>query len=108
MGVALSDDLSDSGVIAAIFARRDEEGWIVDDLCVSCRALGRGLEDEIVMGALEALGETVRFAYAKEPRNQPALAWLARVSEAPLPGPAGIVRIAVRREHLASVERVYG
>jgi FkbH-like protein len=106
-GVALSDDLSDSGVIAAIFARRDGEGWIVDDLCISCRALGRGLEDDIVLGALEGLGENVGFAFAEGPRNGPARAWLERLSGAPLPDAPGIVRAATGRERLAAVDRIW-
>ena len=111
VAVALSDDLSDSGVIAALFARREGGGWIVEDLCISCRALGRGLEDEIVLGAVEGFaqqGAAVGFAHAEGHRNQPARTWLERLSGAPLGEGGGIVQIILPRERPASpVEKVW-
>jgi FkbH-like protein len=79
--VRLADRLTDSGSVAALFARREGEAMVVDELCISCRALGRRLEDvmiaEALRGAAEALGTTrAEFVYRTGPRNRPALAWL--------------------------------
>jgi len=79
--VQLSDRLSDSGVIALLCARRRAQVLHVEELCISCRALGRRLEHSIVMLALRGMpafqGCTrVLFDVALAPRNQPALQWL--------------------------------
>jgi FkbH-like protein len=87
VGVWLRDRLSDSGLIAAIFARREGTCLHVDEVAVSCRALGRHLEDVIVTEALghvlEELPATeVRFGFRPGPRNEPARAWLSRYTNA--------------------------
>ena len=66
-----------------LFTRRDGTSLVVEELCVSCRALGRGLDDALVTAALQvAAGEggidSVVFAHATGPRNGPARTWLAR------------------------------
>lgn len=81
VSVQLQDRLSDSGVIALVCARRRDTTLRVEELCISCRALGRRLEQSIVMLALRAmppfLGCTrVAFEVTLAPRNQPALRWL--------------------------------
>lgn len=80
--VQLSDRLADSGSVAALFARREAGTLIIEELCISCRALGRRLEDLMVGEACEkaavALGaDQIAFDYKKGPRNQPALDWLS-------------------------------
>ena len=75
--VALRDRLSDSGLIAAIFLRTVGTVWMVDELVISCRALGRNLEYTIVTEAIRrawdgAAPASVRFAFQSGPRNQPA------------------------------------
>jgi len=52
-------------------------------VCVSCRALGRGLEDSMVTKALILMAEdfdpdTIIFSVQRGPRNGPAREWLAR------------------------------
>ena len=100
--VALSDRLSDSGVIAVIIAERSGERLVVDELCISCRALGRQIEDSIVllslrdMAAFEGCSEVV-FRAQHAARNQPALDWLARLLRAAeRPGP-GLHSLQARR-----------
>jgi len=80
--VRLSDRLADSGSVAGVFARLEGNVLVVDELCISCRALGRKLEDlmvaEALRAAVKALGATsAAFGYQRGPRNQPALDWLA-------------------------------
>lgn len=80
--VSLSDRLSDSGIIAALAARREGDRLDLLELCISCRALGRQLEDSIVLLALRHMPalagcRSIGFEVGHGPRNQPARAWLA-------------------------------
>lgn len=93
--VQLSDRLSDSGVIAVLVAERVGSCLIVEELCVSCRALGRELETSIIVGALRMMPifsgcEEVAFRAQVGPRNQPALNWLAKLIGMEAPMPAGL------------------
>ena len=81
--VALSDRLSDSGIIASVIAEREGKFLLVKEVCMSCRALGRRLEDVIILRALRNMKifagcEHVVFLYARRERNAPALNWLVR------------------------------
>jgi FkbH-like protein len=109
IAVSLRDRLSDSGVVAALFARRDGATLHVDELVVSCRALGRSVELPLVLEALRlALAELpapeIVFAFRPGPRNDPARRFLAELcgrepgaSGATLPwDPAGAARALER------------
>ncbi len=92
--VALRDRLSDSGTIAALFARRDGATLVVDELVVSCRALGRGVEPVILTEGLRLAlrdlpAREVQLRYRAGPRNAPALAFLAEYAGRPV-GPEGV------------------
>jgi FkbH-like protein len=99
----LKDRLSNSGNVGAIYARAIKDILIIEELCVSCRALGRSLEDIMIGSALELaaleLGgcfSGIQFTYSFGPRNQPALRWLAKLSGveiASLDGKQGISEI---------------
>jgi FkbH-like protein len=84
VSIALADRFSDSGVIGLLAARRDAEVLTVEELLISCRAMGRRLEDAIVLGALQALPlaglAEIRFTVTEGPRNQPARQWLGNAS----------------------------
>jgi len=92
VAIWMSDRFSDSGLIAAVFLTNDGKGTMsVDELCVSCRALGRGVEDAMIVAAIDATvdaqGEnservvsSIRFSTQKGPRNRPALKWLSKFS----------------------------
>ena len=92
--VQLTDRFSDSGVIAVVIAGREAEKLVVEELCISCRALGRQLEDTIILPALRNMPifagcREVVFRVQHGDRNRPALDWLARLltrSEVPPPG----------------------
>lgn len=82
VSVELSDRLSDSGVIAVIVAKREDVRLNVVEICISCRAMGRQLEDSIICLALKGmrnfqLSKEVAFDVRDGPRNQPARGWLA-------------------------------
>ena len=56
---------------------------IVEELCVSCRAMGRHLEDVMISAAIQGTlselpAQVVRFVHKVGPRNQPGRSWLAR------------------------------
>ena len=91
--VALADRLSDSGVVG-LMAGRLQAGAppLVEEVAISCRALGRGIEDAIVLEAVRAGAgavpgsppESVRFRCKVGPRNQPARDWLERLAGGPV------------------------
>lgn len=79
--VHLSDRLSDSGVIAVIVAERSGSQLTVEELCISCRAMGRQLENDIILQAIRQMPiwagcKVVEFRVRYGERNQPALDWL--------------------------------
>lgn len=92
VGIWLTDRFSDSGLIGVLFARLDDANHLrVEELCISCRALGRGIEDAMIVAALSAAIENigraagvhipaVGFTYALGPRNEPARVWLEKFS----------------------------
>jgi FkbH-like protein len=53
IAVSLRDRLSDSGIIGGVVLTEDKEIAILDECFVSCRALGRGIDDIIVLGAIK-------------------------------------------------------
>ena len=84
MSVQLSDRLTDSGVIAVILAVLEGSRMIVEEVCISCRALGRKLESIIVLNSLREMPifeecDEVVFQVSQGERNAPARSWLAGV-----------------------------
>ena len=96
--VSLQDRLSDSGVVGLVVVRTTPGAQpVVDEVAISCRALGRGVEDAIVAEALRgAVGspppDRISFAFRDGPRNGPAREWLGRISGAPVEAPGVEVR----------------
>jgi FkbH-like protein len=86
VGVRLRDRLADSGLVAALLVEQQGDGALVRELAISCRALGRGLEEAMVFLALRAvpfLEQTTRilFPVRPGPRNEPVRRWLKSVLE---------------------------
>lgn len=93
VSVRLADRIADSGVVVALFARWEGAALRIDELCVSCRALGRKIEDAMVSEAIRGIGraagatpEGVVFDTAAGERNRPALDWLGRLAGRPVTG----------------------
>lgn len=83
VGIRLRDRLTDSGLIGAVAATSADGGLLIEDVCVSCRALGRGLEDVLMDEALRELcrlagTDSAHVAFREGPRNGPARDWLER------------------------------
>lgn len=75
--VSLSDKLSDSGIIGVCVALNKKECVEIEEFFVSCRALGRGIDNIIVLGAInEAVkyfnSEKLKVIFKKGERNVPA------------------------------------
>jgi len=89
VAIDLTDRLSDSGIIAAVVGSRHGETVRVNELCISCRALGRRLEDSLLTRAILLLAgdeptEAVVFDWRKGARNDPARQWLERYANTPI------------------------
>jgi len=88
--IGLRDRLTDSGLIGLLVVSRDEEAVRIEELAISCRALGRGLEDIMIAGALhlafakDVAALPLMFRHCTGPRNHPARSWLARRCSAEL------------------------
>jgi FkbH-like protein len=81
ISIGMRDKFSDSGIIAGIFARTEGECLVIDEICVSCRALGRNVENPMIALALAPIiGQNrlrnVVFKWREGPRNLPARMWL--------------------------------
>ena len=77
ISVILSDKLSDSGTIAVCVGKKQNDILFVEECFVSCRALGRGIDDVIVLGmiklAADELGTSkLEVVFKKGERNTPA------------------------------------
>jgi FkbH-like protein len=84
LSIGMEDRLSDSGIVAFMSARCEGDVAIVEDICVSCRALGRGVENYMLQEGLKKVAEelevgSLHVPWTDGPRNGPALAWLAEL-----------------------------
>ncbi|MFO1487499.1 MAG: HAD-IIIC family phosphatase [Verrucomicrobiota bacterium] len=103
--IALSDKLSDSGFIGLVVARRDQNVLTIEELTISCRALGRRLEDLMIGEAIRAIREELPAAriqalHRTAPRNGPAREWLAKFAAQTLPA-EGCVDITTAVEQVS-------
>ncbi len=74
VSVHLQDNLSDSGLIGSCLIKKEFDVLILEECFVSCRALGRGIEDSIVLGAVHIAQEyfkirKVKILFCKGERN---------------------------------------
>jgi FkbH-like protein len=79
--VSMRDRFCDSGIIGAIFARAQGNQLVIDEISVSCRALGRSIESPMIALALAPIIERhglreIAFWCCEGPRNLPARIWL--------------------------------
>lgn len=80
--ISLKDRLSDSGIIGVVVLKRNEEGAILEECFVSCRALGRGIDENIVLEAIQ-LGlntlnvDILKIDFKEGERNTPALNFIS-------------------------------
>lgn len=111
VSIQVKDRLSDSGVIAVIVAERDGKKLVIEELCISCRALGRQLEDTLILTAIRDMPlfigcHEIAFRVQHSLRNQPALDWLARLSASKNRPEPGLYTISAER--FSNFEPAYG
>jgi FkbH-like protein len=88
--IAMSDNLSESGIIAIVLARKNGETLELDETTVSCRALGRNVESVALPFAFNLAAKKLKtnneivVNYKKGERNAPALSYLALLTDEPL------------------------
>ena len=86
VGFSLADRFADSGIVGSLSGLVQGDALVLDDVAISCRALGRGVEDLVldeILGGLAARHGVARVEVlaTEGPRNGPALAWLQRAAE---------------------------
>lgn len=77
VAISLADRLSDSGMIGVCVGRNEDDHVVLEECFISCRALGRGIDEVIVLGAIQKIlvdfkKEKVRVCFQEGPRNAPA------------------------------------
>jgi FkbH-like protein len=82
ISIGMRDRFCDSGIIGAIFARAEGNQLMIDEISISCRALGRSIESPMIALALAPIIERyglrdVAFSFREGPRNLPARMWLS-------------------------------
>ena len=88
ISIGMRDRFCDSGIIGAIFARAEGDRLVIDEVAISCRALGRNIESPMVALALSPIVERhelreLAFLFREGPRNLPARLWLANFTGVP-------------------------
>jgi len=73
----IEDKFGDNGITAAYIVNKDnEQQWTIDTFLLSCRVIGRGVEDDILSHIIEKARKDgisqVRGEYIKTEKNQPA------------------------------------
>ena len=87
---SLKDRFVDSGIIFAALGHNEKSTFVVDNLVLSCRAMGRGLEPLIVGKGLNLLAtesdcSKIEIGWVKGPRNLPFLEFLEKTISSDLP-----------------------
>lgn len=88
VGIVLSrlkDRLSDSGIIGLVIGYKQQNTLIIQELAISCRALGRRIENILIVHSIKCLMRQlatshVQVQYATGLRNAPARDWLTQFS----------------------------
>ena len=79
--ISLRDKFSDSGNIGVVFFSKINSTIYLDELCVSCRALGRKLENYFIFYPLKIISKKITFdnfsiKFVNGPKNKPAKNYL--------------------------------
>lgn len=95
ISVSLSDRLSDSGLIGVCIGKIVSNYVQIEECFVSCRALGRGIDDAIVLGAMEEILQhfnvnSIKIDFQSGPRNLPAETFVNKYLEKQIASPLPI------------------
>lgn len=110
--IKMSDKLSDSGIIAIAAFHRVNNMLECDELVVSCRALGRNLEN-IMLPYLFVVAQkklktlpSIRIVYKKGKRNFPSIDWLCKLTNNVLKD-SGLIEYKIPKNILFEGIKVY-
>lgn len=86
VAISLEDRFADSGIVGYISGQVNGDCLVLDDIAISCRALGRGIEDPVLDAVFTRLADrlglsAIEILSVEGPRNGPALAWLSRAAQ---------------------------
>jgi len=80
--VEVQDRFGDYGIVGLVIAERRKDSLFLDTFLLSCRALGRGVEDAIVNGLAEyCRNEKIKYIvadYYPTPKNKPILEFMEK------------------------------
>ena len=80
--VAASDRFGEYGVVGVMVVEPHEDGWRLDNMALSCRALGRGVEHRMLAALAHEAGDVeLRLDYRRTAKNLPARQFLESLSE---------------------------
>ena len=89
---SLKDKYSDYGIISVFIAERVSDAWVIDTWLMSCRAMGRGVENAVFdhfLSSAVTVGETVLGTYRATEKNGPVSDLLAKMGFLPDPETGG-------------------
>ena len=77
------DQFGDQGIIAFALVRKDADRWHIESLLMSCRVIGRGIEEafvaEIASRAAAAGAQTISVTFELSDKNEPARAFVQKI-----------------------------
>ena len=81
---SLKDFISDSGNIGVTFASIYKDDLYIDDVCISCRALGREIEDTLVFEPIKKICrknnlKNVVIKFKVGEKNEPAINYIKSI-----------------------------
>ncbi|MCF8554218.1 MAG: hypothetical protein K9F97_05080, partial [Candidatus Nanopelagicales bacterium] len=103
VSVEITDNYSNSGTISMLLAHSEENSLVIDEFVVSCRALGRRLENVFFTSMLDVIlknsncgAKVLRIHWKAGPRNSPAMNWLSEIAHNDFrPDDSGILEIEI-------------
>lgn len=69
--VNVSDKYGDSGLVSILVGHETEDDFTVDNFLMSCRVMGRKIENSIVRAVEEKIGKDIKASYIKSAKNKP-------------------------------------
>jgi FkbH-like protein len=85
--VSAKDRFGDYGIVGATITKLPDlpavPGGVLDTFVLSCRAMGRGVEDAMIADAVEAAGGVLEINVVETPKNTPGRAFFATLGAMP-------------------------
>lgn len=77
------DQFGDQGIIAFALVRKEKDSWHIESLLMSCRILGRGIEEaflsEVANRARESSVRKLRISFEQTEKNEPARMFVQKI-----------------------------